>query len=232
MFSFIFQGTAFGDFLNQYGSLLWEGTLQTLYMTVVTVLISYLIGLPFGVLLTTTKKGGIQQNAIFNATFGWLLNIVRSLPFYILLFFLMTFTRFLIGIAIGFNAAIVSLSIAAIPFVARMVESSLEEVDHGVIEAAQAMGASNFQIITRVMIRESIPSLLRGLSIITITILGYTAMTGMIGAGGLGDIAYRFGRQRYVDSVMYATIIILIVIVCIIQALFNFFAKKSDKRSR
>lgn len=223
---------SFLAFFEKFGDLLWTGTLSTLYMTFITLIIAYAIGLPFGILLTTTKKGSIQHNTIFNSIFGWFLNIIRSLPFFILMVFLIPFTRLIAGTGIGPTAAIVSLSIASVPFVARMVETSLEEVDTGVIEAAQAMGASNFQIITRVMLVESIPSLLRGLSIITITILGYTAMTGQIGAGGLGDIAYRYGYQRYEPQVMYATIIILIIFVCAIQGLFNFLSKKSDKRSR
>lgn len=220
------------EFFDKFGKLLWTGTLDTLLMTLLTTFIAYIFGLPFGILLTTTKKGGIQQNSPFNAIFGWFLNIVRSIPFYILMLFMFPFTRLVVGTSIGTKGAIVPLVVASIPFIARMVETSLEEVDQSVVEAAQAMGASNFQIITRVMILESIPSLFRGLSIIMITILGYTSITGIIGASGLGDIAYRYGFSRYEPTVMYATVIILIVIVCLIQGIFNLAAKYSDKRTR
>lgn len=227
----IFISTS-SEFFNKFGDLLRTGTIDTLLMTFITTFFAYLIGLPFGVLLTTTKKGGIQANAPFNSIFGWVLNIIRSIPFYILMIFMFPFTSFIMGNSIGTKGAILPLVVASIPFIARMVETSLEEVDQGVVEAAQAMGASNFQIITRVMLRESVPSLFRGLSIIIITIIGYTAITGIIGANGLGDIAYRYGYSRYETSVMYATIILLIIIVCVIQGVFNLAAKASDKRTR
>lgn len=220
------------EFIDKFLPILLQGTLDTLYMTFFATLFAYIIGLPLGVLLSITKKGGICANSAFNAIFGWVLNIVRSLPFVILMFFVIPFTRLIVGVSIGATAAIVPLVISAAPFIARMVETSLDEVDNGVIEAAQAMGANNFQIITRVLIRESIPSLLRGLSIISITILGYTAVTDYIGAGGLGSIAYRFGKQRYEPSVMYATIVILIILVSIIQSVFNYLSHKADKRNR
>ena len=220
------------NFFAQYGDLLLEGTLETLYMTIIPTLVAYLLGLPMGVLLTTTKQGSIMQAPRFNAVFGWFVNLFRSIPFMILIFFVLPFTRLLVGTSIGATAANVPLAIAAAPFVARMVEQSLEEIDGGVIEAARCMGATNWQIITRVLLVESVPSLLRGLSITIITVFGYTAVTGAVGAGGLGNIAFRFGYQRYQTDVMYATVILVVILVCIIQSVCNFLAKQSDKRNR
>ena len=148
----------------------------------------------------------------------------------ILMLFVIPLTRFIAGTSFGATAAIVPLVIAAAPFVARLVEQSLREVDHGVLEAARCMGATRWQIVTRVLLVESVPSLVRGLSISTITILGYTAITGAVGAGGLGNLAFRFGYQRYEKDVMYVTIILLIILVCIIQTIFSIIAKRSDKR--
>lgn len=220
------------NFFTQYSSLLLEGTLETLYMTLVPTLFAYVLGLPMGVLLTITKAGGIAPAPRFNAAFGWLVNILRSLPFIILMIFIIPLTRLIAGTSIGATAANVPLVIAAAPFVARMVEQSLEEIDLGVVEAAKCMGATNWQIVTRVLLIESVPSLLRGLSISTITILGYTAITGAVGAGGLGNIAFRFGYQRYQDDVMYVTVVLLILLVCVIQSIFNLLAAKCDRRSR
>lgn len=220
------------QFFAEYGDLLWEGTLETLYMTFVPTLAAYLIGLPMGVLLTTTKPGGIMAAPTFNAVFGWLVNLFRSIPFMILIFFVLPLTRLIVGTSIGATAANVPLAIAAAPFVARMVEQSLEEIDQGVVEAARCMGATNWQIITRVLLVESVPSLLRGLSISLITILGYTAITGSVGAGGLGNLAFRFGYQRYQKPVMYATVLLLILLVCVIQIIFDLAARKADKRTR
>jgi D-methionine transport system permease protein len=220
------------EFFNTYGQLLWDGTLETLYMTVCSTLIAYAIGLPMGVLLTITKKDGIASAPRFHAVFDWIINIFRSFPFIILMFTLIPFTRAIVGTSIGATAALVPLVVSAAPFIARMVEQSLEEIDESVIEAAQCMGATRWQIVTRVLLVESVPSLLRGLSIILITIIGYTAITGSVGAGGLGNIAYRFGYQRYQKSVMYATVVILIVLVCVIQAIFNLVSRKADKRNR
>ena len=184
------------EFLSRYGVLLLNGTLESLYMTLVPTLLAYVIGLPLGVLLTVTKPGGFMETPQFNAAFGWLVNIFRSIPFMILMLFLTPFTRAVMGTSIGASAANLPLTVAAAPFVARMVEQSLEEVDGGVIEAARCMGATNWQIITRVLLVESVPSLLRGLTISTITVFGYTAITGAVGAGGLGNIAFRFGYRR------------------------------------
>lgn len=221
-----------GAFFAEYGSILWAGTLETLYMTLVSAFFAYVLGLPMGVVLTITKPGSIAPAPRFNAVFGWVVNILRSLPFIILMFFIIPFTRTLVGTSIGATAALVPLTISAAPFIARMVEQSLEEIDHGVLEAAQCMGASRWQIVTRVLLVESVPSLLRGLSISLITILGYTAITGSVGAGGLGNIAFRYGYQRYQTEVMYATVVLLILLVCIIQILFDRLALRADKRNK
>lgn len=219
-------------FFNIYGELLLYATLETLYMTFVATLFSYLLGVPLGVALSITKKGGIASSPTFNSVAGWIVNVLRSVPFIILMVFVIPFTRFITGTSIGPNAGNVPLIIAATPFVARIVEQSIEEVDRGLIEAAKCMGATNFQIITKVMLKESRPSLIRGLSISAITILSYSAITGTVGAGGLGDMAIRFGYQQYIDSVMYSTVILLIVIVVLIQWLCNIWAFKADKRNR
>ena len=221
-----------GAFFAEYGSILWAGTLETLYMTLVSAFFAYVLGLPMGVVLTITKPGSIAPAPRFNAVFGWVVNILRSLPFIILMFFIIPFTRTLVGTSIGATAALVPLTISAAPFIARMVEQSLEEIDHGVLEAAQCMGASRWQIVTRVLLVESVPSLLRGLSISLIPILGYTAITGSVGAGGLGNIAFRYGYQRYQTEVMYATVVLLILLVCIIQILFDRLARRADKRNK
>ena len=220
------------QFFSQYGSLLAEGVWESVYMTLATTALAYVLGLPMGVLLTVTKRGGIAAAPRFHAVFGWVVNILRSLPFLILMFFVIPFTRLVAGTSIGPTAALVPLTISAAPFIARMVEQSLEEIDAGVVEAAECMGATKWQIVTRVLLVESVPSLLRGLSISVITILGYTAITGAFGAGGLGNLAYRFGYQRYQKDVMYVCILLLILLVCAIQIIFDLAARKADKRNR
>lgn len=220
------------QFFSQYGPLLAEGMWESVYMTLATTALAYVLGLPMGVLLTVTKRGGIAAAPRFHAVFGWVVNILRSLPFLILMFFVIPFTRLVAGTSIGPTAALVPLTISASPFIARMVEQSLEEIDAGVVEAAECMGATKWQIVTRVLLVESVPSLLRGLSISVITILGYTAITGAFGAGGLGNLAYRFGYQRYQKDVMYVCILLLILLVCAIQIIFDLAARKADKRNR
>lgn len=220
------------QFFQEYGALLWDGTLGTLYMTLCSTLFAYMLGLPAGVLLIITRPNGIAPAPRFHAVFSWLVNIFRSLPFIILMLFILPLTRMLVGTVIGDTAALVPLTLSAAPFIARMVEQSLAEIDTGVIEAAQCMGATKWQTITRVLLVESVPGLLRGLSISMITILGYTAVTGCVGAGGLGNLAYRFGFQRYKTEVMYATVLILILIVCVVQIIFDIAARRADKRNR
>ena len=212
--------------------ILLEGIGATLYMVTGSTLLAYLLGLPRGVLLDTTGTGGIHENLPLNRVLGWVVNIGRSIPFIILIIALIPFTRLVAGKAIGPTAAIVPLVIGAAPFVARLVEQSLQEVDTGVIEAAECMGATRLQIILHVLLGEAFPSLIRGLSITAITLIGYSAMAGTVGAGGLGDIAIRYGYYRYQTEVMIFTILLLVLLVCLIQFLFGFTANRIDKRNR
>lgn len=216
-------------FFDSYGALLAQGTWDTLLMTVVATFFAYVIGIPLGVLCVLTSPKGLMPHRILNMVLGWIINIGRSIPFIILLVALIPFTRFIVGTSLGVPGAIVPLVISAAPFIARMVEQSIEEVDGGLIEAAQSFGANTWQIVCKVFIRESLPSLVRGFAIVFITILGYSAMAGCVGAGGLGDIAIRYGYQRYQDDVMIATVLILIVIVQIVQSACNYAARKMDK---
>ena len=215
-------------FFDNYGMLLAQGTWDTLLMTIVSTFFAYVIGIPLGVLCVLTSPKGLMPHRIFNMVLGWIINIGRSIPFIILLVALIPFTRFIVGTSLGVPGAIVPLVISAAPFIARMVEQSIEEVDGGLVEAAQSFGANTWQIVYKVFLREALPSLVRGFAIVYITILGYSAMAGCVGAGGLGDIAIRYGYQRYQDDVMIATVIILIVIVQIVQSACNFAARKME----
>lgn len=216
-------------FFDSYGMLLAQGTWDTLLMTVVATFFAYVLGIPLGVLCVLTSPKGLMPHRIVNMVLGWIINIGRSIPFIILLVALIPFTRFIVGTSLGVPGAIVPLVVSAAPFIARMVEQSIEEVDGGLIEAAQSFGANTWQIVYKVFIHESLPSLVRGFAIVFITILGYSAMAGCVGAGGLGDIAIRYGYQRYQDDVMIATVLILIVIVQIVQSACNYAARKMDK---
>lgn len=216
-------------FFDSYGMLLAQGTWDTLLMTVVATFFAYVLGIPLGVLCVLTSPKGLMPHRIINMVLGWIINIGRSIPFIILLVALIPFTRFIVGTSLGVPGAIVPLVVSAAPFIARMVEQSIEEVDGGLIEAAQSFGANTWQIVYKVFIHESLPSLVRGFAIVFITILGYSAMAGCVGAGGLGDIAIRYGYQRYQDDVMIATVLILIVIVQIVQSACNYAARKMDK---
>ena len=208
------------------------GFWETIYMTFGSAFIAYLIGLPIGVLLYMTAKDGITPNRVLNISIGIIVNILRPIPFVILAIFIRPFTRILIGTAQGTTAMLVPLIISSAPYIARMVESSLKEIDKGKIEAAQAMDTSNFKIIYKVLIPEAKPSLIIGGTIVLATILGYTAMAGVIAGGGLGDIALRYGYYRYQTEVMWITLIILIVIVQVIQEAGLILAKKLDNRIR
>ena len=216
-------------FFDNYGMLRAQGTWDTLLMTIVSTFFAYVIGIPLGVLCVLTSPKGLMPHRVFNMVLGWIINIGRSIPFIILLVALIPFTRFIVGTSLGVPGAIVPLVISAAPFIARMVEQSIEEVDGGLVEAAQSFGANTWQIVYKVFLREALPSLVRGFAIVFITILGYSAMAGCVGAGGLGDIAIRYGYQRYQDDVMIATVIILIVIVQIVQSACNYAARKMDK---
>lgn len=218
-------------FFAQYGELLLQGTWDTIVMTLVSTVFAYIIGIPLGVavVLTDPKKGLLPNKAV-NAVLGWIINIGRSIPFIILLVAIIPFTRLVVGTSLGVPGAIVPLVVSAAPFVGRMVEQSLAEVDASLVEAAQSFGATVWQIVVKVYLWESLPSLIRGFSITLITLLGYSAMAGTVGAGGLGDIAIRYGYQRYMVDMMIATIIILIVVVQVIQSVCDFAARKVDKK--
>lgn len=206
------------------------GTWDTIYMTLAATLFSYVFGIVMGVILTVTRKDGIAPHPVIYACLDVVVNLTRSFPFLILMIAVIPFTRFLVGTTIGNNATIVPLVLAAAPFVARLVESSLLEVDRGVIEAAQSMGASPWQIICRVMIPEAFPSLINGSAVAAITILGYSAMAGAVGGGGLGKLAIMYGYNRYQTDIMIITVILLIIIVQAFQSLGNWATRKSDKR--
>ena len=215
----------------QLSQLLLQGTLDTLYMTLVSTAIAYLIGIPLGMILVITRREGICPAPKTNAVLGTIVNIMRSVPFLILIIVLIPFTRLVAGTSIGATATIVPLIVGAAPFIARMVESSLLEVDAGVVEAAQAMGASPWQIVTKVLLKESVPSLVTGAAIALTTILGYSAMAGAVGGGGLGDLAIKYGYHRYQTDVLLLTLVILVLLVQVIQALGNAVAKRIDHRN-
>ena len=214
----------------QLVEMLWEGVLDTLYMTVVSTALSYVFGMVMWVLLVICRKDGIAPRPVFYAVLDMVVNLTRSFPFLILMIAVIPFTRFLVGTTIGNNATVVPLVIAAAPFVARLIEASLLEVDSGVVEAAQSMGASTWQIIVKVLLPEALPSLLNGSAVAAITILGYSAMSGAVGGGGLGKLAIMYGYNRYQTDIMFATIILLIVIVQLFQMLGNWATKRFDKR--
>lgn len=215
---------------EQVREMILNGILETLYMTVVSTVCGYIFGLPMGVLLCVSDKDGLKPNAVLYKILDIIANIVRSIPFLILLILLIPFTRFILGKSYGSTATIVPLTVAAIPFIARMVESSLKEIDSGVIEAATAMGAGNMRIIFKVLLVEARTSLITGATIAIGTILGYSAMAGAVGGGGLGDIAVRYGYYRYQTDIMIVTVILLIVIVQIFQSVGMLIANKLDRR--
>lgn len=210
--------------------LIIPGFLDTLYMVFFSTIFAVLMGLPLGVILLITADDHILPNRLINNLISSIVNIFRSLPFIILIIILFPLSRLILNTAIGSTAAIVPLSIAAAPFVARVVESALKEVPWGMIEAAKSMGATNWQIIRKVLLPESISALVLGLTLTVINILGYTAMAGAIGAGGVGDLAIRYGFQRFRTDVLWITVIILVLLVQMIQGLGNFIAAKLDKR--
>lgn len=203
---------------------------ETIYMVGISLVISILIGLPLGVLLFVSDKNLFLENRLLNNILSTLANIIRSIPFIILLVFLLPFTQFLIGSTIGPTAASVPLSVAAIPFYARLVESSLREIDKGVIEAAVATGAGPLLIIKDVLVPEARSGMIHGLTITAISLIGYSAMAGIVGGGGIGDLAIRFGYYRYENDIMVSTVIILIALVQLIQYFGDWTAKKLDKR--
>lgn len=214
----------------QTWTMLIEGIRDTLYMTLVSTIVAYILGLPMGIILTVSDKDGLKPNRVIYRIFDIISNVVRSVPFLILLILLIPFTRLVVGKSYGSTATIVPLVICAAPYIARMVESSLKEVDAGVIEAAHSMGASNWQIIIHVLLVEARTSLVTGATIVTGTILGYSAMSGTVGGGGLGDIAVRYGYYRWQTDIMIITVILLIVLFQIIQMIGTRIASGIDKR--
>lgn len=210
-------------------NMLWTATLETLYMVGVSVIIAEVIGLPLGILMVTSEEGHILENFWLNKILSFIVNVGRSIPFIILLVAIIPFTRFVVGTSIGTAAAIVPLTVAAIPFTARVVESSLKEVDSGVVEAALSMGASPWQIIVKVLLPEALPGLILGFTLTAVNLVGYSAMAGTIGGGGLGDLAIRFGYQRFRGDVMLYTVIILVVLVQALQMLGDKIARKVSR---
>lgn len=215
---------------SKWISLLLDNTWISIYMTLISTLIAYAIGLPLGVILVVTAPGGLRPSKTLYKILDFVVNIVRSVPFLILLITIMPLTKLIVGKSYGPAATIVPLALAAAPFVARLVESSLLEVDHGVIEAAQSMGAGLFTIIFKVLLAEARTSLIVGATIALGTILGYSAMAGVVGGGGLGNIAIQYGYYRNQLNVMYAAVIILVVIVQVLQIIGTRVSKKLDKR--
>lgn len=213
-------------------SMILEGIRDTLYMTLVSTIIGYVIGLPMGIVLNVTRPEGLKPNKVIYRVLDFICNIVRSIPFLILLILLIPFTRFVVGQSYGSTATIVPLVICAAPYIARVVESSLNEVDGGVIEAAKAMGASNFQIVCKVLLVEAKTSLVTGVTITTGLLLGYSAMSGTVGGGGLGDIAVRYGYYRWQTDIMIVTVLLLILIFQIIQNIGTKVSAKLDHRKR
>lgn len=211
--------------------LLWEGTLDTLYMTLVSTFFSYVFGMIMAMVLVITRGDGIHPMPVVYRVLDVVVNLTRSFPFLILMIAVIPFTRFLVGTTIGNNATVVPLVIAAAPFVARLIEQSLLEVDKGVIEAAQSMGASTWQIMYKVYIPEARPSLVNGSAIAATTILGYSAMSGAVGGGGLGKLAIMYGYNRYQTDMMFATVVLLIIVVQLLQSFGDWATRKSDKRN-
>ena len=210
--------------------LLWEGTLDTIYMTLVSTFFSYVFGMIMAVILVITRADGIRPHPVIFRVLDVIVNLTRSFPFLILMIAIIPFTRWLVGTTIGNNATVVPLVVAAAPFVARLIEQSLLEVDRGVIEAAQSMGASTWQLIWKVFIPEATPSLINGSAIAATTILGYSAMSGAVGGGGLGKLAIMSGYNRYQNDIMFATVVLLIIIVQLLQSFGDWATRRSDRR--
>ncbi|WP_067600828.1 methionine ABC transporter permease [Nocardiopsis listeri] len=225
--------TAITDFVQDWPNMwpsLWLGTMDTVYMVWWATVFSVLFGLPLGVLLVATDKGGLIPAPTARAVLSAIVNIGRSLPFIVLMVAVLTLTRFLVGTTLGPTAAIVPLSIGAIPFFARLVETALREVDRGVVEAAHAMGTRKFTIVGKVLLPEAMPGLIAGLVMTVVTLISYSAMAGAIGGGGLGDLAIREGYQRFNDHYLWATVILLVVIVQVAQSLGDLLVRRLSRR--
>lgn len=220
------------EFIGQYGELLGQGVLDTLVMLFISTAIAYVIGTMLGVVLYLTSPGSLRPMRALNAVLGWVVNIGRSLPFIILLISLMPVTSALVGTTSGVRGVIPPLVVSTAPFVARMIEQSLAEVPRASVEAAEACGASIPRIVVSALLPEALPSIVRGVSITLIAVLGYTAIAGAVGAGGLGDIAIRYGYYRFEDEMMVVTVVLLIIIVQLIQSACDFIARKIDHRTQ
>lgn len=212
-------------------NMLIEATLQTLYMVAISGLLGTLVGLPIGVYLAVSQRGELLSSPLVNKVLGLVVNAARSVPFIILVVAIIPFTRMIAGTSIGTTAAIVPLTIAAAPFIARLVENAIREVDSGLIEAARAMGATPFQIIRKVLIPEALPGITLGLTLAVVSLIGYSAMVGAVGGEGLGDLGIRYGYQRFMPEVMLAVVVILIVLVQLVQSLGEGLARLVDKRA-
>lgn len=217
-------------FNPQVWQMLWPALLETLYMVAGAALIGNALGIPLGVLVVVTAPDHILPNKLVHRIAGVIVNIGRSIPFIILMVSIIPFTRWLVGTSIGTTAAVVPLAVAAIPYIARLVETALLEVEPGVIEAAQSMGATPWQLVVKVLLPESLPALVLGVTITSVSLVSYSAMAGAIGAGGLGDLAIRYGYQRFRGDVMLQTVIVLVVLVQVIQLVGNYIARKVDHR--
>ena len=215
---------------QQIINLLLQGFLETVQMTVISTVVAVLLGVPLGVILVITSRGHIMQNDAVNKVLGAIVNATRSIPFIILMVAIIPFTRLVAGTSIGTTAACVPLTLAAIPFLARLVETAIKEVNGGVIEAAQSMGATPLQIIWKVLLPEALPTLIDNITVLIVNLISYSAMAGAIDGGGLGDIAIRYGYQRFQGDVMLATIIILIVLVQVIQSAGDYLSRKVNKK--
>lgn len=218
------------EFISEFGALLAQGTADTLVMVFVSTAIAYVVGIALGVVLHLTAPGGLRPIPVLNAVLGWVVNIGRSLPFIILLIALMPVTQALVQTSTGVVGVIPPLVVATAPFVARMVEQSLAEVSREAVEAAEACGASVPRIVFSALLPEAAPSIVRGVAVTLIAVLGYTAIAGAVGAGGLGDIAIRYGYYRYENDVMIATVVLLVVLVQLIQSVCNLIARRIDHR--
>lgn len=223
------MSASISTFLANWGPEIWEAVVQTFQMVAIALAISIVIGLPLGVLLILSSPGKTLDNKILHQALNLVINVIRSIPFIILLFFILPFTKFVAGTTIGVQGVIVPLVIYTAPYIARLMESSLLEVDRGVLEAYEAMGIKTRHIVWHVLIRESRSSIILGLTISTIGLIGATAMAGLVGAGGLGDLAFRYGHLRYEADVMYVTVIILIILVQGIQTFGNRLAARLKK---
>lgn len=211
--------------------ILWGSTLQTLYMVAMATILGTLIGAPLGIFLATSRRGELLSAPVLNTVLGLIVNAARSTPFIILVVAIIPLTRLIAGTSIGTTAAIVPLTIASAPFIARLIETAIREVDAGLIEAARAMGAAPFQIVRKVLIPEAMPGIILGLTLAVVSLIGYSAMVGAVGGGGLGDLGIRYGYQRFMPEVMLAVVVILILLVQLVQSCGEWIAARFDKRA-